>query len=103
MGLDIFRPHDLETEAIAADDLPCWMLDPDYNGMVFMARQVFFPKTCAWDNLERSLRGRFAEGIWAHLAGTESEPFAAGTHRQIAVKVIDERGNELMVVKPLGG
>jgi adenine-specific DNA-methyltransferase len=103
LGLDIFRPHDLETEAIAADDLPCWMLDPDYNGMVFMARQVFFPKTSAWDNLERSLRGRFAEGIWAHLAGTESEPFAAGTHRQIAVKVIDERGNELMVVKPLGG
>ncbi len=103
LGLDIFRPHDLETEAIAADDLPCWMLDPDYNGMVFMARQVFFPKTSAWDNLERSLRGRFAEGVWAHLAGTESEPFAAGIHRQIAVKVIDERGNELMVVKPLGG
>jgi adenine-specific DNA-methyltransferase len=101
LGLDIFRPHDLETEAIAADDLPCWMLDPDYNGMVFMARQVFFPKTSAWDNLERSLRGRFAEGLWAHLAGTESEPFAAGTHRQIAVKVIDERGNELMVVKCL--
>jgi adenine-specific DNA-methyltransferase len=101
LGLDIFRPHDLETEAIAADDLPCWMLDPDYNGMVFMARQVFFPKTSAWDNLERSLRGRFAEGLWAHLAGTESEPFAAGTYRQIAVKVIDERGNELMVVKCL--
>ena len=103
LGLDIFRPHDLETEAISADELPCWMLDPDYNGMVFMARQVFFPRTSAWDNLERSLRGRFAEGVWAHLAGTESEPFAAGTYRQIAVKVIDERGNELMVVKPLGG
>ena len=102
LGLDIFRPQDMETEAIAADNLPCWMLDTDYNGMVFMARQVFFPKTSAWDNLEKSLRGRFADGVWAHLAGTESEPFAAGTHRQIAVKVIDERGNELMVVKGLG-
>jgi len=30
-------------------------------------------------------------------------PFPAGAHRQIAVKVIDERGNALMVVKPLGG
>ncbi len=103
LGLDIFRPRDLETESIAADNLPCWMLDTDYNGMVFMARQVFFPKTSAWDNLEKSLRGRFADGVWAHLAGTESEPFAAGTHRQIAVKVIDERGNELMVVKGLRG
>ncbi len=101
LGLDIFRPQSLTTEAIAADELPCWMLDTDYNGMVFMARQVFFPKTSAWDNLEKSLRGRFAEGVWAHLAGTESQPFAAGAHRQIAVKVIDERGNELMVVKPL--
>ncbi len=103
LGLDIFHPQDLETEAIAAQHLPCWMLDSDYNGMVFMARQVFFPKTSAWENLERSLRGRFAEGVWAHLAGTVSEPFAAGPQRQIAVKVIDERGNELMVVKPLAG
>jgi adenine-specific DNA-methyltransferase len=103
LGLDIFRPHDLETEAIAADNLPCWMLDTDYNGLVFMARQVFFPKTSAWSNLERSLRGRFAEGVWEHLAGTESEPFAAGPRRQVAIKVIDERGNELMVVKGLGG
>ena len=103
LGLDIFRPQDLETEAIAAINLPCWMLDSDYNGMVFMARQVFFPKTSAWENLEKSLRGRFAEGVWAHLAGTVSEPFATGPQRQIAVKVIDERGNELMVVKPLAG
>lgn len=101
LGLDVFRPHDLETEAIAADNLPCWMLDTDYNGMVFMARQVFFPKTSAWENLERSLRGRFAEGVSEHLAGTESEPFPAGAKRQVAIKVIDERGNELMVVKTL--
>jgi adenine-specific DNA-methyltransferase len=79
------------------------MLDTDYNGLVFMARPGFFPKTSAWDNLVRSLRGRFAEGVWDHLAGTESEPFAAGPKPQIAVKVIDERGNELMVVKGFGG
>jgi adenine-specific DNA-methyltransferase len=52
LGLDIFRPHDLETESIHAENLPCWMLDTDYNSMVFMARQVFFPKTSAWDNLQ---------------------------------------------------
>jgi adenine-specific DNA-methyltransferase len=103
LGLDTFRPHDLETESVAADNLPCWMLHTDYNGMVFMARQVFFPKTATWDNLEKSLRGRFADGVWAHLAGTQSEPFPAGARRQIAVKVIDERGNELMVIKTLGG
>ena len=39
--------------------------------------------------------------MWEHLAGTVSEPFAAGDHNRIAVKVIDDRGNELMVVKSL--
>jgi len=102
-GLDIFRPDTLETESIDAENLPCWMLDTDYNGMVFCASQVFFPKTSAWDNLQKSLKGQFNESVWEHLAGTVSEPFVAGNHRRIAVKVIDERGNELMVVKSLGG
>ncbi len=99
LGLDVFRPHDLETESIAAENLPCWMLDTDYNGMCFCARQVFFPKTAAWDNLQKSLKGRFSDSVWEHLAGTTSEPFVLGSHKRIAVKVIDERGNELMVIR----
>ncbi|WGZ90857.1 MAG: site-specific DNA-methyltransferase [Candidatus Thiocaldithrix dubininis] len=99
LGLDIFTPHNCETESIEAHNLPCWMLDTDYNGMSFIARQVFFPKTAAWDNLQKSLKGRFADSVWEHLAGTESEPFRLGERRRIAVKVIDERGNELMVVR----
>ena len=35
------------------------------------------------------------------MAGTVSEPFSAGDHGKIAVKVIDDRGNELMVIKAL--
>lgn len=31
--------------------------------------------------------------------GTTSAPIEAGEHGQIAVKVIDDRGNELLVVK----
>lgn len=99
LGLDIFRPHDMETESIAAENLPCWMLDTDYNNMSFCARQVFFPKTSAWDNLQKSLKGRFNDSVWEHLAGVESEPFVLGPHKRIAVKVIDERGNELMVIR----
>ncbi|MBK1630647.1 site-specific DNA-methyltransferase [Thiohalocapsa halophila] len=101
LGLDIFRPRDLETESIAAENLPCWMLDTDYDGMVFIARQVFFPKTSAWDNLQKALKGRFDDSVWDHLAGTVSEPFVLGGHQRIAVKVMDERGNELMVTRGL--
>ena len=51
------------------------------------------------DNLKRELRGVYADSVWEHLAGTTSEPFVSGEHRQIAVKVIDDRGNELLVVR----
>ena len=98
-GLDIFRPDTMETDSIEASNLPCWMLDTNYNGMVFCASQVFFPKTGAWDNLQKSLKGEFSDSVWEHLAGTSSEPFVMGDKRCIAVKVIDDRGNELMVVK----
>ncbi|MBN8283774.1 DEAD/DEAH box helicase, partial [Zoogloea sp.] len=36
-GLDIFRPDTMETDSIEAENLPCWMLDTNYNGMVFCA------------------------------------------------------------------
>jgi len=75
------------------------MLDTDYNGMSFCARQVFFPKTSSWDNLQKSLKGRYNDSVWEHLAGVESEPFVLGPHKRIAVKVIDERSNELMVIR----
>lgn len=102
-GLDIFRPDTMETDEVAAENLPCWMLDSNYNGMAFMATQVFFPKTSAWDNLQKSLKGQFKDEVWSHLAGTVSEPFVAGDKKRIAVKAIDERGNELMVVKAIEG
>jgi adenine-specific DNA-methyltransferase len=102
-GLDTFHPDTMKTDSVEAENLPCWMLDTDYNGMVFCASQVFFPKTGAWDNLQKSLKGEFNESVWEHLAGTVSEPFALGDKRRIAVKVIDDRGNELMVVKSVEG
>lgn len=97
-GLDIFNPATMEQEAIEGQNMPAWMLDSDYDGMSFCATQVFFPKTSAWDNLQKSLKAEFDPSVWDHLAGTVSEPFAAGSKRRVALKVIDERGNELMRV-----
>jgi adenine-specific DNA-methyltransferase len=97
-GLDMFNPATMEQEATEGQNLPAWMLDTDYDGMCFYATQVFFPKTAAWDNLQKSLKADFDPSVWEHLAGTVSEPFAAGPRRRAAVKVIDERGNELLRV-----
>jgi adenine-specific DNA-methyltransferase len=40
-------------------------------------------------------------GPFVVVAGARSAPFEAGEHRRIAVKVIDDRGNELLVVQAL--
>jgi adenine-specific DNA-methyltransferase len=81
--------------------VPAWLLDTDYNALCFHVCQAFFPRTAAWDDLKRSLKGQFDDSVWDHLAGTKSEPFEAGEHGEVAVKVIDDRGNELLVVRNL--
>jgi len=101
LGMDIFDAVTMENTHRRGDDVPAWLLDTDYNEMAFCVSQAFFPRTAAWDNLKRELRGVYADSVWEHLAGTTSEPFVAGEHKQIAVKVIDDRGNELLVVQSL--
>ena len=101
LGLDVFDPVTMEVEHVKGGDVPAWFLDTDYNDLSFMLCQAFFPKTGAWDNLKRALKGVYADGVWEHLAGTVSEPFTAGEKGKVAVKVIDERGNELLLVRTL--
>src|ERR1035437_7864002 len=107
LGLDVFDPVTMEAthykgdEAAERDKVPAWLLDTDFNNLCFHVSQAFFPRTAAWDSLKRALKGTYEESVWDHLAGTLSEPFEPGDHKQIAVKVIDDRGNELLVVKNL--
>jgi adenine-specific DNA-methyltransferase len=101
LGVDVFNPITMEVYSRKGNDVPAWFLCDDYDELVFRISQAFFPRTGAWDNLKRSLKGSYDDSLWEHLAGTTSAPFEAGEHRRIAVKVIDDRGNELLVVKPL--
>jgi adenine-specific DNA-methyltransferase len=99
IGLDVFDPVTMETVHRQGNDVPAWFLDTDYNELCFHVSQAFFPRTSAWDNLKKALQTEYEEGVWDHLAGTTSAPFEAGEQRQIGVKVIDDRGNELLVTK----
>jgi adenine-specific DNA-methyltransferase len=101
VGLDVFDPVTMDVDHRKGNDVPAWFLDANYNGLCFHVSQAFFPRTSAWDNLKRALKSTHEESVWDHLAGTVSAPFEAGEHGQIAVKVIDDRGNELLVVKSL--
>ena len=101
LGLDTFDPITMEPIGLKGDDLPAWFLDTNYNGMCFHVCQAFFPRQAAWDNLKRAMKFQFDETLWDHLSGTVSAPFTSGREGQIAVKIIDDRGNELIAVKKL--
>ena len=96
-GLDTFDPATMETMSLAGDDVPCWMLDTDYDGQCFRAGQIFFPRTAAWDKIRKAIRADFADAVWDTLHSNTSAPFIPGD--QIAVKVLDDRGNELLITK----
>ena len=101
LGVDVFDPATMNSDSRPGDDVPAWFLDTDYNGQVFHVCQAFFPRTSAWNNLKKAIKTDYSSDVWDHLAGDESAPFEGGDHGRIAVKVIDDRGNELMVVKDL--
>lgn len=103
LGLDVFDPVTMEAIHRRGDDVPAWFLDTDYNGNCFHVCQAFFPRTGAWENIKKALKGTYEEGVWDHLAGTTSAPFEPGESGKIAVKVIDDRGNELLVVDSVNG
>ena len=96
-GLDTFDPAEMKTRSLAGDDVPCWMLDTDYDGQCFRAGQIFFPRTAAWDKIKQAIRADFSDAVWDALKSNVSAPFIPGA--QIAVKVLDDRGNELLVIK----
>jgi adenine-specific DNA-methyltransferase len=99
IGLDVFDPVTMDVDHKTGNDVPAWFLDTNYNGLCFHVSQAFFPKTGAWESLKKALKAEYSETVWDHLAGNVSTPFELGKGQQIAVKVIDDRGNELMVVK----
>ncbi|MGH7057000.1 MAG: site-specific DNA-methyltransferase [Acetobacteraceae bacterium] len=98
LGLDTFDPATMQARHVNGDDVPMWMLDTGWNGMAFKAEQVFFPRTSAWENLRKALKATHEESVWEHLRGASSAPFAAEAGTDIAVKVLDDRGNELLKI-----
>ena len=100
-GLDTFDPATFDAEHRDGSDVPACLLDTAWNGMSFHVSQAFFPRTSAWESLKKALKTEFEESVWDHLSRTVSAQFTEADSREIAVKVIDDRGNELLVVRSL--
>jgi len=103
-GFDYFDTVKGELVSGGKSRIAMWALDPDYDDRSLFPRQVFFPmagKGEGWEKLKKNLRAELDESRLQQFQGTVSLPFAAGEHRKIAVKIIDDRGIESLKVMSL--
>ena len=104
-GLDTYRFEDGRPKPIKGEDLPCWILDTDYNGMTFYGRHFFTPgfstdaTNFPWKRLRNAFRKEVDDDAWNDMKSTVSPTFRLGEHRRIAVMAIDPRGNSLMAIR----
>ena len=101
-GVDVYNPVDNTVNSAGADNVAAWFVDSDYDGRTFCITQAFFPDKSAWNKIARALKGVIDEDQFEKFSGTESLSFPVGEHKQVAIKVIDPRGNEVMSVHNLG-
>lgn len=98
-GVDVYDPKKDEVRSDNADAIDCWMLDTDYSGEAFFARQVYFPgREDVYKAFKMFLKNDIDEEEWESVAKTESRPFVRPQSGQIAVKVINHFGDEVMKV-----
>jgi adenine-specific DNA-methyltransferase len=92
LGVDSF---DASTGKIASrdrDDIAAWFLDTDYDGLVFRVSQAFFPRSNAWEAVQRALKGSINPDLMEKLESFVSLPFESGEHGKAAVRVVDDAG-----------
>jgi len=101
-GVDIFDPTTGEIRSSTSDEIACWFIDDDYNGESFFVRQAYFSgMDDPYQKLSRTLRSEIDEEAWSMLYRTESIPFEKPERGKIAVKVINDYGDEVLKVYDL--
>ena len=102
-GVDVYDPTTGEVRSGGTDKVALWMVDTAYDGESFFVRHCYF--TGGNDPLKRlrtALKADIDADAWGSLYGTVSRPFDTPSSGRIAVKVINDHGDEVMKVFPVG-
>lgn len=111
-GLDLYDPIADEVKSRNVADIAYWMVDDDYDGASFIARQVFFcggdqdefdkfkkglnqlAASSAKAKVERTLKVEIDDEAFERVYGFRSHPIPAERGRRVAVRVISQFGEE---------
>jgi adenine-specific DNA-methyltransferase len=98
-GVDVYDPNTGELRSNDTNQIALWMIDTAYNEESFFVRHCYFTGgQDPYARLKRALQADIDQDAWESLRRTESRPFPLPDSGKIAVKVINDYGDEVMKV-----
>jgi adenine-specific DNA-methyltransferase len=98
-GVDVYDPNTGELRSNDTGQIALWMIDTAYDGESFFVRQCYFTgNQKPYERLKRALNAEIDEEAWAELYGTVSRPFARPDSGRVAIKVINDYGDEVLKI-----
>jgi adenine-specific DNA-methyltransferase len=102
-GDDVYDPTSGEVRSKSTKEITLWMLDTDYDGESFFARHAYFSgSNDSFKSLKAALKADIDPDAWEALYRTTSLPFDRPSTGKIAVKIINDYGDEVMKVIDIG-
>ena len=98
-GLDVYDPTTGQLRSSSVDDIAAWFLDTYYDGDAFVVRHAYFTGADdPYDKLRRALRADTSDDALSTVNSTVSRPVPRPRSGNIAIKVINHYGDEVMKV-----
>jgi adenine-specific DNA-methyltransferase len=98
-GVDVYDPTTGEVRSGDTSQVALWMIDTAYDEESFFVRHCYFTGgNDPYKRLKTALKAEIDADAWASMYATESRPFDRPESGRIAVKVINDYGDEVMKV-----
>ena len=98
-GVDVYDPNTGMVRSDKTDRVALWMIDTDYDGESFFVRHCYFTGgQDPYKRLKTALKTDIDQQAWESLYSTVSRPFPKPSTGRIAVKVINDYGDEVVKV-----
>ena len=96
-GVDVYDPNTGQVRSSDTAQVALWMIDTAYDEESFVVRHCYFTGgQDPYTRLKRALRADIDEDAWQSLHRTRSRPFSRPDTGKIAVKVINDYGDEVL-------
>jgi adenine-specific DNA-methyltransferase len=98
-GVDVYDPTTGEVRSNSTNQITLWMIDSDYDEESFFVRHCYFTGGGdPYKRLRQALKADIDEEAWTSLYRTESLAFPKPSTGKVAVKVINDYGDEVVKV-----